>query len=143
MRLIKKYEKTTLVFQIIAEFDPENFQILDSIVDSLEGLTLIDTNLSANEKLSQRQKNLKHVIMQYDNKPFLDLRLKLSIFEKIVKKYIPGVALIEVLSEMQDGSNISIEAHEKYPESLENIAFSPSVRSKWSDPTKIYEILKK
>ncbi len=147
MKLKKIYNDNVVIyFEILnSVLVLENEKILEDIIISLSNFVFINRNKPFNELIKIQQKYPKHILIDFDSSSFDELKFIIkSIYNFLIETNQLKNFIIDSMEIPIENSCIIVYATEIMQNKItNNITFSPTIRSYWSNPLLIECILKK
>lgn len=146
MRLQKCYGQFSLIFQIIEKANLKDEDLLEDLMISFEDALIINKNQEFKELSKEQSKNLKHILVPFDNEVFIEIDTIL-VLNKLVMNFLEVTEqnknfMLYKTEGRFDNSKFITESNEYYLGSLNNISFSPLARQHWRKPSKMLSLFK-
>ena len=146
MQLKKKYKTTTLFFEVIGrKMTLEKEDIIEDIIDSLNGFKFINKNLPFNELIKLQQKNPAFILVNFESEIFDEMKFFINvIYNFLVETKQSNHFMIDHVELMVDNNCYIIFATECLQKPISSdMAFSPIIRSCWRNSVLIDNIFRK
>lgn len=146
MKLKKSLNNISIFLDVLSEnLIINDFDILENIINSIDGFKFINRNKEFNELIKIQQLHNKYVLVDFEPKILDEYKYLINIIYNFlsITKQLHLFMLDNIEIKIDNTTTIVIYSTEILKLTNNNLLFSATIRSDWSNPVLVEKILKK